>query len=324
MPILPAKWRQIGLAVASFREYMLDQLADEKRLIAEGKPGSGTLMSNLVRASEARHGVAGVNGDKKTVANDRPHEMRPLSVDEILGDIFVFNFAGHDTTAISLAFSMLLLVAHPDIQDWLSEELSFYLETTEGGKWGYEASFPKLKRCRAVLLETLRLYNPLPGVPKYTGIQPRIIRSGNQEMTLLEDTLVVANLNALQTHPKYWGEDSLIWRPSRWILDSSDDKRIGMKTRLARESLLTPRNGTFIAWSEGARSCPGKKFAQVEFVATMAAVFRNFRAEPIPKIGETPDAARNRVLDVVKDSNVELLLQMRNPDSISVRWSRRC
>ena len=56
----------------------------------------------------------------------------------------------------------------------------------------------------------------------------------------------------------------------------------------------------------------------------MAAVFRNFRGEPVPHVGETPAAARKRVLDVVKDSNVELLLQMRNPDSVSVRWSRRC
>lgn len=139
---------------------MLDQLSDEQRLIAEEKPGSGTLMSNLVRASEARHGVVVVNEDEKTTANDRPHEVRALTVDEILGNIFMFSFAGHNTTAISLAFSMLLLVAHPDIQDWISEELNFYLETTEVERWGYEANFPSLKRCRAVLvrlswLETL-------------------------------------------------------------------------------------------------------------------------------------------------------------------------
>jgi len=160
-------------------------------------------------------------------------------------------------------------------------------------------------------------------VPKYTGQQPRVIRSGSQEITIPEDTLVVANLNALQTHPRYWGKDSLTWRPSRWIVSSSIDTQVDLGTRLAQESLLTPQAGTFIAWSEGARSCPGKKFAQVEFVATMAALFRSYRAEPILKAGETPAAARKRVLDVVKDSNVELLLQMRNPDSVSVRWSRR-
>ncbi len=54
LPFLPAKWKHIGVAVTNFRGYMLDQLAHEKGLIEEGKPGSGTLMSNLVRASGAR------------------------------------------------------------------------------------------------------------------------------------------------------------------------------------------------------------------------------------------------------------------------------
>ena len=128
---------------------------------------------------------------------------------------------------------------------------------------------------------------------------------------------------ALQTHPRYWGPDSLTWRPTRWIVGSSDSIRDNLSTRLAQESLLNPDKGTFIAWSEGARNCPGKKFAQVEFVATMAALFRNHRAEPIPLDGESPGAARERMLEVVKDSTVELLLQIRNPDSVSVKWSRR-
>ena len=152
IPFLPAKWRNIGLAVITFRKYMLDQLAHEKRLIAEGKPGSGTLMSNLVRASEARQDTMGGEEKEKTWEEGRLHEMKPLSVDEILGNIFLFNFAGHDTTAISLAFSVLLLVAHPELQDWISEELHFYLETDQKEAWKYELVFPKLKRCLSILV----------------------------------------------------------------------------------------------------------------------------------------------------------------------------
>ena len=122
--ILPAEWRQMSSAVESFRKYTMNQLSDEKGMIADRNPGSGTLMSNLVHALEAQHGFIGADEDEKSVANNRPHEMRPFSVDEILGNIFVFNFARHDTTAISPAFSMLLLVAHPDMQDWISEGVS--------------------------------------------------------------------------------------------------------------------------------------------------------------------------------------------------------
>lgn len=128
---------------------------------------------------------------------------------------------------------------------------------------------------------------------------------------------------ALQTHPRYWGQESLTWRPYRWILDSEKEGRGDHSNHFDCETLLRPDRGTFIAWSEGARSCPGKKFAQVEFVATMAALFRKHRAEPVSKVGETLAAARKRVLHVVKDNNVELLLQMRDPDSVSVRWIPR-
>ena len=51
----------------------------------------------------------------------------------------------------------------------------------------------------------------------------------------------------------------------------------------------------------------------------MAALSRDYRAEPTSIIGEMPAAARKRVLDVVEDSNVELLLYMRNLHSDSVR-----
>lgn len=147
IPFLPTKWTQIGRAVAEFKSYMLGQLADEKRLIAEGKPGSGTLMSNLVRASSD-----GSLANKATQKVEVVSELKPLTTEEILGNIFVYNFAGHDTTAISLAYSMLLLVAHPEVQEWIAEELDYHLKTENCESWTYEETFPKLQRCLAVLV----------------------------------------------------------------------------------------------------------------------------------------------------------------------------
>lgn len=173
-------------------------------------------------------------------------------------------------------------------------------------------------------LETLRLYNPLPGIPKYRGAQTQTLQVRNHNIKIPENTLVVPNLMAPHTHPRYWGQDSLTWRPSRWIQRSAESPPpADLGDRLSHEQLLIPERGTFIVWSEGARNCPGKRFAQVEFVATIAALFRNHRVQPVPRSGETLDQARSRVLDVVKDSNVELLLQMRDPNSVAVTWSPR-
>ena len=116
---------------------MPDELREEKRLIAEGKPESGTLMSNLVRSSESLPQV--VQDEKeRDVKDGKESLMKPLSVDELLGNTYVFNFAGHDRTAISLAFSVLLLVAHPETQDWILKELNCFLDTSQKEDWRYE------------------------------------------------------------------------------------------------------------------------------------------------------------------------------------------
>ena len=73
-----------------------------------------------------------------------------LSVDEIFGNIFVINFAGHDTTANTLAFSMFLLAADPKVQEWVAEEVRDVLSDEDD--WEYGSMFPRLIRCRAVLV----------------------------------------------------------------------------------------------------------------------------------------------------------------------------
>ena len=80
-----------------------------------------------------------------------------LTVDEIFGNTFDINFAGHDTTANTLAFSMLLLAVHPEAQDWVYVELQEMTKNSENGKLEYGELFPKLVRCRAVMVYDHRL-----------------------------------------------------------------------------------------------------------------------------------------------------------------------
>jgi cytochrome P450 len=139
--LAPAKLQQIGWAISSFRKHMLRQISAEKQLVKEGKPGTNTLVGNLVRASD--DSLAPATGHMK---------FKPLTESEILGNIFVYNFAGHDTTALSTASSMVLLAANPKVQDWIGEEISYYLSSSDINTWDYLETFPKLKRCLAVLV----------------------------------------------------------------------------------------------------------------------------------------------------------------------------
>lgn len=143
---LPRKVQQVGWAMKSFREYMSNQVEAELKLMQSGQPGSGNLISNLVRASDETIKTR-VDGS----VNDNT-KLKPLTNAKILGNIFVFNFAGHDTTAISLAYGMLSWVAHPEVQDWVHEELEYYIGDGDLNTLTYNEIFPKLKRSLAVLV----------------------------------------------------------------------------------------------------------------------------------------------------------------------------
>jgi cytochrome P450 len=167
----------------------------------------------------------------------------------------------------------------------------------------------------ALQLEVLRLYNPLPGIIKSTGATPSNITIGEEHFIVPPNARVILHTDAIHTHPKYWGADSLDWRPQRWIV-SSGEGRSGFED----ETLLTPPQGAYAPWSGGARVCPGKKFGQVEFVAIMATLFHHHRVEPIPTSGESMEIARGRAVSAVKDSGVILLLQMLHPEMVGLRW----
>ncbi|GME43476.1 Cytochrome P450 [Neofusicoccum parvum] len=84
--------------------------------------------------------------------------------------MLVFNFAGHDSTDHSLTYVFYLLVAHPEVQDWINEEIRHVFKDSDVSTWSYK-SFPQLPRCLAVLVRTPptrpassgRLPRPWPG-----------------------------------------------------------------------------------------------------------------------------------------------------------------
>jgi cytochrome P450 len=130
-------------------------------------------------------------------------------------------------------------------------------------------------------------------------------------------TRVILNLPALQSHPKYWGNDSLEWKPSRWIKTEPGDGPV-----YDRERIVTLSHNAYIPWGEGNRSCPGKKFAQVEHVAVMVAMFRDHRVAPAKNEGESEGAARARAVATLKDTGMLLLMQMFHPEKTPLEWKK--
>jgi cytochrome P450 len=293
-PWLPKKMRDLNAAVHSFRAYMTGVYEAEKKAFSEDKPAANNLMTQLVRAS------LGDNG---------------LSETEIYGNIFVFNFAGHDTTPHTLAFTIYLLATDTAMQDWVFEELDHVLGERQADEWAYTTEYPKLKRTLALLYETIRLYSPVP-IAKSTGNSEKPLTVDGKTYIIPAKTLLIPNHIAVHTHPKYWGEDSLEFNPKRWIQSTS--------AQIDDEVFVTPRKGSFIPWSDGVRNCPGKKFSQVEFVACLATLLKEHYVEPKLFDGEDMGQARRRVLKLVEeDTGQVLLLQMFHPERAPMAWKRR-
>lgn len=304
-PWLPHKLRTVHEACVSFQKYMTTLYEEEKRAFAEGEVRDHNLMTSLVRASQ-----------------DEAKTSDGLTEREIYGNMFAFNFAGHDTTAHTFTFALYFLAAHPEVQDWLSEEIRAVLGDRPASEYDYRADFPRLKRCLAVMYETIRLYTVVPAI-KWTASQSQPLTVGNKTVVIPPNSMVAPSYGSVQTEPRFWGPDSLAWKPSRWIRPAAGSDG-DIVSKPGEEDFDMPVRGAFIGWSDGVRDCPGRKFSQVEFVATMASLFLDWRVDPVVAKDETLERARQRVEDLIRtDSGSVLLLQMLHPERAPLTWKRR-
>lgn len=146
MPFAPQKWNQAGRAIVELKRYMADILDQERSHFFKGVPKSGKLLSSLMHASdEVKRGKEGQLERSKAATSG-------LSREEMLGDIYVFSLAGHETTGNALAFAIYLLSVHPEIQTWVQEEIDqVHRDNDTISDLEYESS-PLLKRSLAVMV----------------------------------------------------------------------------------------------------------------------------------------------------------------------------
>ncbi|KAI4108318.1 MAG: hypothetical protein LQ339_002219 [Xanthoria mediterranea] len=304
----PQKLRKLGQAVQEFQQYMEEMLARERDSGANGTSETPNLMSALVRAS-----------DEDAHAKDSGQHSSKLGLtdEEIFGNIFAYNLAGHETTANTVAYALVLLAAHPQYQDWVREEIMQVQDTLAGD---YNSNFPRLQRCLAVMYETLRLYGSIVFIPRAASLESqKLVNRKGDEFVLPPSTSVNLNVQALHTDPKTWGPDSLSWRPSRWFTGSN--RRTPSEKETESQTFISVPKGSFIPWADGPRVCPGQKFAQVEFVAVIATLLGKYRVKPVLEAGQTEADGRKSLLEMVDDSAIfAITLQMNQPRKVALVW----
>ncbi|KAI9707330.1 MAG: hypothetical protein M1836_000290 [Candelina mexicana] len=365
LKLLPFK--QPKLAYQSFVEWgkhMNELFQRKKEAVRDGTEFQEgmDLMGALVKGA----GITGENGaanGRITSEKDQASSQQLLSDDEILGNAYVFILAGHETTANAIHFSLLFLALKRSSQLHLQEDLDKIFDGTKIDQWDYERDIPKLfaGMTGAVLNEALRLIPPVVNIPKSTQKgRPQSLTVDGRKVTIPGGVHVYLDTAATHRNPKYWprtsADDLLEFRPERWLIDASksangtttvthttdsESEEIGGPQGAdTSPSLLRPPKGAYLPFSEGYRACLGRRFAQVEVLAVLAVLFRDYtvelavdefasdeEVEKMPKGGEERQkiyakaAERAKVL-MTKGMGSILTLQMRD-GQVPVRLVRR-
>lgn len=224
-----------------------------------------------------------------------------LSHEEILGNMFIFLLAGHETTANAVHFSLLHLACNVATQRRLQADLDKIFDDRPVSEWNYDKDLPKLfgGMAGAVMNETLRIVPSVVNIPKSTKTAQQLTMDG-RKVTVPANTNI--SLVTVSTHrnPKYWptarpedadpndpdANDLHQFKPERWLLSAnapasttSNNPDDGLDAPLTASTLFSPVRGAFIPFSEGPRSCLGRRFAQVEILAALALIFCDYSVE---------------------------------------------
>ncbi|MFZ5750743.1 MAG: cytochrome P450 [Pseudomonadota bacterium] len=192
------------------------------------------------------------------LAAEDPQTGRRMDPDELRDNLLTFIVAGHETTALSLAWSLYLLAGDPPVQEAARAEVRSVLGDRAPGA----ADVPRLPLVRRIVDEALRLYPPAAFLArtarKADTLCGREIRPG--------DTVMLP-IYALHRHHRLW-RDPDRFDPSRF----ADPRAID---RFA-----------YLPFGEGPRVCIGASFAIQEAVIILATLLSRFRFAPVP--GRTP------------------------------------
>jgi cytochrome P450 len=186
-----------------------------------------------------------------------------MSDKQLRDECMTLFLAGHETTALNLSWTWLLLSQHPAVSAKLSRELADVL----GDRSPTFDDLPNLRYAAHIIAESLRLYPPAWSMGREAREDVELggyrIARGDQ---------VWFCPWAIQRDPR-WFDDPNEFRPERWEGDFA-------------KSL---HRYAYFPFGGGPRFCIGQAFAQMEAVLLLATLARSFRLEVQPSPRPVPE-----------------------------------
>ncbi|KAM4560298.1 cytochrome P450 4F3 [Odontesthes bonariensis] len=218
-----------------------------------------------------------------------------LTDEEIQAEANTFMFAGHDTTASAICWTLYNLARHAHYQEKCREEVMDLMQGRNGHeiKWEDLSNLPFTTMC---IRESLRLHSPVQAVTRrYTQDMPL-----PGDLTVPEGAICLVSIYGTHHNPLVWTNphefNPLRFDPTNTQSNSSH---------------------AFIPFSSGPRNCIGQKFAMAELRVVVALTLLRFRLT----LGENPEFGRVRRLPQLvlrAEGGLWLQLEPLNPSSLRV------
>jgi cytochrome P450 len=195
------------------------------------------------------------------LAGEDPETRRRMNTAELRDNLLTFIVAGHETTALTLAWSLYLCAHDTGVQDRARAEV---LDVIGQGGTATGADVEKLPYVRQIIDEALRLYPPAAMVSRTARAADTLC-----DRRIDPGDTVILPIYALHRNRLLWDEPDA-FRPERF----ADRKAID---RYA-----------YLPFGDGPRICIGASFALQEAVIILATLLARFRYAKVPGRDPSP------------------------------------
>ncbi|RWV95933.1 hypothetical protein GW17_00041391 [Ensete ventricosum] len=189
---------------------------------------------------------------------------RKLTIRELVDECKTFFFGGHETTALALSWTLLLLALYPEWQTTLREEVM----EVSGGRPLDPSMLSKLTKMGWVWNEVLRLYSPAPNVQRQAREDVHV-----GDMVIPKGTNMWIDVVGMHHDPALWGDDVNEFKPERF----KENLHGGCKHRMG-----------YLPFGFGGRICVGRNLTLMEFKIVLSLILRRFSLSLSPTYSHSP------------------------------------
>lgn len=239
IPLIP---KYCDEANDELESYVLEMCDNAEKYLSAADVGSEPVVYKQLKQSILKQETG--KGDENDPRALNPEQRRLDIACEMLDQLT----AGHETSAIALTYLNWEMSRHPDLQAELRAELETLSPILYPAKSSLELPEPKdietLPLLQAVVMETLRLHAPIPGIQPRVTPSPPATLAGHDNIP--PNIRVSAQAYSLHRNPEVFA-DPETWQPKRWLKAQGPE--------------LEEMKRWFWAFGSGGRMCVGSNLA---------------------------------------------------------------